>query len=259
MGKLALEYQPFMVRELMTVIMSQVVVAAHEKNLECVIDIDPEAHKFCFVSDSSRIQQILANFGWNAAKFTAQGSVTFRMRIIKRIHDAENGDPKAMLVRFDVEDTGQGVAPEMQKVLFQPYEMGTFSRVGKYGGSGLGLNICKALAALLGAQVGCEQVKPPGRGAIFFLQIEMPVHAVPESSALEHAAKADAQQPRIVQRARSRRSSGIANQTHFNTPANQAQMHSASADVLIEATLRSTMGSFDEPQEDQASVREEPP
>lgn len=49
----------------------QVIVAAHEKNLQCAIDIDPEALCLSFISDANRLQQILSNFGWNAAKVSA--------------------------------------------------------------------------------------------------------------------------------------------------------------------------------------------
>lgn len=60
-----------MARDLLTATMSQVIVAAHEKQLECLVDVDPAALYNSFISDGSRIQQILANFGWNAIKARA--------------------------------------------------------------------------------------------------------------------------------------------------------------------------------------------
>lgn len=199
-GKLALDKRPFLVRDVINTAVSQVVVAAHEKQLETLVDIDPDALNLSFVSDSSRITQILSNFGWNSCKvrnssrrfwpprrlsllaaasfverasrrpspenaarlpplfllpqFTTEGSVTFRMRLLSVRKNERTLEPESAVVRFEVEDTGPGVDPAMQKVLFQPYEMGVFSRVGKYGGSGLGLNICKALAGAFGAGQG---------------------------------------------------------------------------------------------------------
>lgn len=191
-GSLTLEKKPFMVRDLLTTTMSQVIVAAHEKQLECNIDIDPAALYLSFISDGSRIQQVLANFGWNATKvrtsmgpladashrslsgvsvawmhrvcdekrslltpsvrsalfplsqFTAQGGIVFRMRLVTTNVDNRTGELSSAVVRFEVEDTGSGVDPEVAKTLFLPFDKDTFSRQGKHGGSGLGLNICKA-------------------------------------------------------------------------------------------------------------------
>lgn len=72
--------------------------------------------------------------------------MVFRMRVVRQAHNDRTGEVESALLRFEVQDTGVGVNPEVRRVLFAPFEMGTFSRVG-HKGSGLGLNICKARAA----------------------------------------------------------------------------------------------------------------
>ena len=91
-------------------------------------------------------------------------------------------------VFFRVIDTGVGMDADAQAKLFQPYEMAHPSRIGKYGGSGLGLNICQALAKLLGGTVHC--ISSPGMGTTFVLQLTMDV--APELEAPQHEPDAPA-------------------------------------------------------------------
>ena len=133
--------------------------------------------RWLFVSDGPRIQQILANFCWNAVKFTDAGSVTLRV-----LANVSGKSKRFGTLRFEVADTGVGMDADLQERLFvlrRPTQTGVFSRQGDHGGSGLGLNICKALAAKVGGKVGCNSTK--GEGSVFWLEATVPVLPMPET------------------------------------------------------------------------------
>jgi CheY-like chemotaxis protein/HPt (histidine-containing phosphotransfer) domain-containing protein len=95
----------------------------------------------------------------NAVKFTDSGEVVVR---VSRVQD----DPKAVGIRFEVRDTGIGIAPEAREALFRPFTQADGSTTRRFGGTGLGLSIAKELVALMGGEIGVESW--PGRGARFF-------------------------------------------------------------------------------------------
>jgi CheY-like chemotaxis protein len=109
--------------------------------------------------DSTRIQQVLLNYATNAIKFTDAGAITLRLKLEK----AENN---SVLVRFEVEDTGIGIAPEASAKLFSAFEQVDNSITRKYGGTGLGLAINKRLVQLMGGNVGV--ISAPGAGSTFW-------------------------------------------------------------------------------------------
>ena len=112
----------------------------------------------------SRIRSALANYVANAVKFTEQGSVTLRARL-----EADTG--KDALIRFEVEDTGVGIAAETLVRLFTPFELGDNSSTREHGGTGLGLVITKRLAELMGGQAGASSV--PGQGSTFWFSVRL--------------------------------------------------------------------------------------
>lgn len=109
--------------------------------------------------DPLRIQQALLNYASNAIKFTEAGTVTLRVKLEK----VENTN---VLIRFEVEDTGIGIAPEASAKLFSTFEQVDNSITRKYGGTGLGLAINKRLAQLMGGDVGI--ISAPGVGSMFW-------------------------------------------------------------------------------------------
>jgi len=109
--------------------------------------------------DATRLRQALLNFAGNAVKFTRQGTVTLRARLLE---DGRDG----LLVRFEVADTGIGITPEIMPRLFQAFEQADASTTRKYGGTGLGLTITRRLAQLMGGDVGADSV--PGTGSTFW-------------------------------------------------------------------------------------------
>ena len=113
---------------------------------------------------AGRIKTALANYLANAVKFTEMGSVTLRARL-------ESDTGKEALVRFEVEDTGTGIAAETLVRLFAPFELGDNSSTREHGGTGLGLVITKRLAELMGGQAGASSV--PGQGSTFWFTVRL--------------------------------------------------------------------------------------
>jgi two-component system cell cycle sensor histidine kinase/response regulator CckA len=108
--------------------------------------------------DPGRLRQILVNLTGNALKFTQQGEV-----MIHVTRGEETAD--RALIEFAVTDTGIGIAPEAQAILFKPFAQVDTSTTRKFGGTGLGLAICKQLVEQMGGQIGIESV--PGQGSTF--------------------------------------------------------------------------------------------
>ncbi|OYU99942.1 MAG: hypothetical protein CFE45_11070 [Burkholderiales bacterium PBB5] len=109
-------------------------------------------------SDPGRLRQILGNFLGNALKFTEHGHI--------RVHVCV---PRPLWLRLEVEDTGPGIAADVQQRLFKPFTQADDSVTRRYGGSGLGLSICHELAQLMGGSVGVRS--QPGAGARFWAEI----------------------------------------------------------------------------------------
>ncbi|MFC5301402.1 response regulator [Azospira restricta] len=109
--------------------------------------------------DALRVGQIVVNYVSNALKFTAQGGIVMRARLVE-----DGGD--SLLVRFEVEDTGIGIAAEVLPRLFRAFEQADSSTTRHFGGTGLGLAISARLARLMGGDVGV--MSAPGKGSTFW-------------------------------------------------------------------------------------------
>jgi len=138
------------VRELMT-------EKAVEKGIELVCYVAPAVPRL-LVGDSTRFQQIVINLVSNAIKFTAQGSVTVCV-----LPDPDRSELGAVLLT--VIDTGVGISSDKLEDIFSPFVQADSSTVRRYGGAGLGLAICKELAALMGGRLWAESRL--GKGSIF--------------------------------------------------------------------------------------------
>jgi signal transduction histidine kinase/ActR/RegA family two-component response regulator len=130
-----------------------------EKQLHFHIDQDPALAGIILRGDPLRLGQILLNLTGNALKFTDRGGITVRCQLMKETsHD--------VLLRFEVEDSGIGIAPEDQQRLFTAFEQADGSMTRKYGGTGLGLAISKRLTSLMGGDIGV--MSHPDTGSTFW-------------------------------------------------------------------------------------------
>jgi len=158
-GKLSIEKVDFDLFKVVDSVLSLVEFKMHEKNLELIVSYDKHLGRN-FHGDSLRIAQILTNFMSNAVKFTHQGEVG--LYITKA---SENS------VRFEVRDTGIGLSKEQQANLFQSFSQADSSTTREYGGTGLGLTICKQLSQMMKGNVWVESEQ--GKGSSFFCEIEL--------------------------------------------------------------------------------------
>jgi HAMP domain-containing protein/CheY-like chemotaxis protein len=141
---------------------------AESKNLGFQIDIDNTLPR-SFTSDPKRLQQILKNLLSNAFKFTTLGHVSMRVQSV-----TSGWSPDHPILRFtqsavaiEVNDTGIGIAPEKQRLIFEAFQQADAGTSRKYGGTGLGLAISRELATLLGGEI--KLVSTPGKGSRFTL------------------------------------------------------------------------------------------
>ncbi|TQM07980.1 signal transduction histidine kinase [Stenotrophomonas maltophilia] len=144
---------------------------ARQKGLALQIEADALAPSQLVV-DSQRLQQILKNLLANAVKFTEHGKVSLHVRA------AGNGR-----IRFEVCDTGIGIAREQLDVIFEAFRQADGSTRRRYGGTGLGLSISRDLAERMGGRIQVDS--EPGRGSCFIL--ELPLQGAPAASAAEAA------------------------------------------------------------------------
>ena len=156
-GKLQLEHSDFALSSVLDHVRSLLADAAQSKGLEILIDDDHVP--LWLKGDVMRLRQGLLNLAGNALKFTEHGHISLHAKLLE-----ESGDD--LLVRFEVLDTGIGIAPERLSELFRAFKQADPSTTRKFGGTGLGLVITRRLAELMGGDVGAESL--PGQGSTFW-------------------------------------------------------------------------------------------
>ncbi len=167
-GKLVLERTGFHIGSIIDYVRSLIAEAAEAKGLALTVDYDDVP--VYLLGDPTRLRQGLLNFASNAVKFTATGSVALRVRLEAREADH-------VRVRFEVEDTGIGIAPDEVQDLFQAFRQVDASTTRKYGGTGLGLAITQRLARLMGGDAGVDST--PGAGSRFWFTARLDVGTAP--------------------------------------------------------------------------------
>lgn len=181
-GKLDLEHQPFDLRSCIEEALDLLAARAAEKNLELVYQVGADVPS-TIVGDVTRLRQVLVNLLSNAIKFTPAGEVVVSVRRLP-IADADRMEPEPIpfymphthtaysetyQLCFSIQDTGIGIPPERMNRLFKPFSQVDSSTTRKYGGTGLGLVICKQLVEMMGGQIRVESTV--GKGTTFYFTL----------------------------------------------------------------------------------------
>ena len=164
-GRMELENVDFDVTSLMQDIHKSFAYAAQQKNLNLVLEADPQVPAF-LKGDPARLRQILMNLIGNAIKFTSKGEVRVRVLCLSR-------QTESAQIRFDVFDSGIGIAPESARNLFQEFVQADTSTTRQFGGTGLGLSISKHLVQQMGGKIGVESKL--GQGSDFWMTLTLPL------------------------------------------------------------------------------------
>jgi len=156
-GKFTLDEQLVNISALVQNVFALLHDRVESKHLTMISDVGPMPASL--LGDANRLQQALLNYAGNAVKFTDAGSISLRARCVAEMADAA-------LVRFEVADTGVGIAPEALSRLFSAFEQVDNSLTRKHGGTGLGLAITRKIAELMDGDAGADSV--PGEGSLFW-------------------------------------------------------------------------------------------
>jgi signal transduction histidine kinase/ActR/RegA family two-component response regulator len=181
-GKFTLEETEIRLGSIIANVVSIISDPARAKNLKLIVETAPVASNL--LGDPTRLQQALLNYATNAVKFTEAGSITLRTTV-------ESEDPTHVVLRFEVRDSGIGIAPETVPKLFSVFEQADNSTTRKYGGTGLGLAITRKLAESMDGQSGVNS--SPGFGSTFWFtarlkkDARLPAAAAPAANASAEA------------------------------------------------------------------------
>lgn len=175
-GKLGIEKIAFNLDEVLKNASDICMVKIQNKPVELTLSIDPSLPKR-LVGDPTRLGQIVTNLLNNAVKFTEKGEIRLR------VHPLGGTTEPLITLRFEIEDTGIGMSEEQMEKLFHPFTQadGTISR--KFGGSGLGLVICKQLVELMGGDIGVSS--RPDVGTLFWFTLGFATRNSDESNTRE--------------------------------------------------------------------------
>ena len=157
-GKLEFETVSLDVRDTLSEVMKAVSFSAHQKGLELVCDVSSNVPEN-LLGDPGRVRQVLVNLVGNSIKFTDRGEIVIYI-------DCEPSDNDKVLLHFSVRDTGIGVPPEKQKLIFEAFTQADGSTTRKFGGTGLGLAICSRLVHMMKGTIWVENVAA-GHGSVF--------------------------------------------------------------------------------------------
>ena len=164
-GKLSLESIDFDLHKVVEDSVDLVALEAHKKGLEVLIDIKKDTPRY-LIGDPVRVRQIVLNLFNNAMKFTSLGEIEIALALNELIDD--NAE-----IRISVRDTGIGIPPERKERLFRVFSQIDSSTTRKYGGSGLGLSICRNLVQLMGGDIGVDSEVDKGSEFWFVIPLAL--------------------------------------------------------------------------------------
>jgi signal transduction histidine kinase/CheY-like chemotaxis protein/HPt (histidine-containing phosphotransfer) domain-containing protein len=160
--QLALEHIDFNLKETLGSTVKMLAIGAVEKGLDLKCHIGSDV-PLVLKGDPARLKQIIINLVGNAVKFTPGGEITVE---VKKSDMKIPGEPGRVPLLFFVRDTGIGISPDKQKVIFESFSQADSSTTRKYGGTGLGLAICKQLVELMGGTIRMKSTE--GKGSVFY-------------------------------------------------------------------------------------------
>ena len=165
-GKMELEKAEFSLESVLRGATDMITEKASRKGVEVIVSIAPDASPY-LVGDQLRLAQVLINLANNAIKFTEKGEVALSVSVEKK------EDSRIMLL-FSVRDTGIGMTREQMNKVFSPFSQADTSTTRRYGGTGLGLALCKNIVVLLGGNLWCESEIGQGSAFHFTAYFDMP-------------------------------------------------------------------------------------
>ncbi|MCB9738798.1 MAG: response regulator [Deltaproteobacteria bacterium] len=179
-GRLELEHLPFSLRDAIAESLQLFAPRFSAQGVELLLSVDPQVPE-CYVGDVGRLRQIIVNLVGNAQKFTTEGEVEVHVRLA-----ASQPDGMAARLVLSVRDTGIGMSPDALERVFDAFSQATRSTARTYGGTGLGLTICRNLARLMGGDVVVRS--DLGSGSTFEVEVLLDLDSgdgMPSSDNLE--------------------------------------------------------------------------
>ncbi|MCB1823610.1 MAG: response regulator [Candidatus Competibacteraceae bacterium] len=189
-GRMELEVVPFDPRELMEETAALLAERAHEKGLELINDL-PFTLPASVLGDPVRLRQILVNLVNNAIKFTERGEVVMRLNVLTQ-------DAAGLRLRFEVQDTGIGIAPAACTRIFDAFTQADGSTTRHYGGSGLGLTIVRRLVRLMDGEIEVDSTPEVGSRFWFTLLLSQPTLRLAASVRLPWPARKELRGLRVL-------------------------------------------------------------
>jgi signal transduction histidine kinase len=164
-GKLEFVQESFELDSVLQQAVDSFIPAVQQKNIGLVAETDPLPEGKKVIGDEMRLKQVLLNLLSNAVKFTEAGAVTLRTKVLQM---SESG----VRIRFSVEDTGIGIPKDKLAMIFESFTQADAETTRRYGGSGLGLSICRELVKKMGSELRVSS--EPGKGSVFYFEVMLP-------------------------------------------------------------------------------------
>ena len=172
-AQMSFEKTPFEVERLVNSIIFLLSASAEKKRIVLSMELGSDIPQIV-VGDPEKLRQVLLNIITNAIKFTEKGHVTVRVESLKSAHKGQ------FRLRFSVQDSGIGIDAKEQQIIFEPYSQANTSITGKYGGTGMGLAICRAIIEQQDGFINCQSKKGNGSEFIWELPFEKDIKGYSE-------------------------------------------------------------------------------